>query len=63
MASAFVGELSGTVWLAATVTVSLVAAVPLQWLAYWTSRVRGLDPDGRSHLKDSPRYIVSRKYR
>ncbi len=41
----------------------LVAAVPLQWLAYWASRVRGLDPDRRSHLRDSPRYIVSRKYR
>lgn len=41
----------------------LVTAAPLQWLAYWASRVRGFDPDRRSHLRDSPRYIVSRKYR
>src|SRR3989449_4463446 len=41
----------------------LIAAVPLQWLAYWASRVRGLDPDRRRHFKDTPRYILSRKYR
>lgn len=41
----------------------LPAAVPLQWLAYWLSRARGLDPDRRSHLRGSPRYGVSRRYR
>ncbi|MDR7481919.1 MAG: SIS domain-containing protein [Armatimonadota bacterium] len=41
----------------------LVAAVPLQWLAYWAARARGLDPDRRSHLRGSARYEVSRKYR
>ncbi len=41
----------------------LPAAVPLQWLAYWLSRAKGLDPDQRSHLRGSPRYVVSRKYR
>jgi fructoselysine-6-P-deglycase FrlB-like protein len=41
----------------------LPAAVPLQWLAYWLARAKGLDPDQRSHLRGSPRYIVSRKYR
>jgi fructoselysine-6-P-deglycase FrlB-like protein len=42
---------------------ALPAAVPLQWIAYWLSRAKGLDPDGRRHLRDSPRYVVSRKYR
>jgi glucosamine--fructose-6-phosphate aminotransferase (isomerizing) len=41
----------------------LPAAVPLQWLAYSLSRARGLDPDRRSHLRGSARYVVSRKYR
>ena len=41
----------------------LPAAVPPQWLAYWLSRAKGLDPDQRSHLRGSPRYVVSRKYR
>ncbi len=41
----------------------LVVAVPLQWLAYWLSRARGLDPDTRGHLRGSARYVVSRKYR
>ncbi|MGQ0572508.1 MAG: SIS domain-containing protein [Armatimonadota bacterium] len=41
----------------------LPGAVPLQWLAYWLARVKGLDPDRRSHLRDSARYTVSRKYR
>ncbi len=41
----------------------LSAAVALQWLAYWLSRAKGLDPDQRSHLRGSPRYVVSRKYR
>lgn len=41
----------------------LPGAVPLQWLAYWLSRTKGLNPDRRSHLRDSPRYVVSRKYR
>lgn len=41
----------------------LPAVVPLQWLAYWLSRARGLNPDRRDHLRDSPRYVVSRKYR
>lgn len=41
----------------------LPAAVPLQWLAYWLSRAKGLDPDQRSHLRGSPRYAVSHKYR
>lgn len=42
---------------------ALPAAVVLQWIAYWLSRARGLDPDRRSHLRDSARYHVSRKYR
>lgn len=41
----------------------LPAAVPLQWLAYWLARAKGLDPDRRSHLFGSLRYLVSRKYR
>lgn len=41
----------------------LPAAVPLQWLAYWLSRAKRLDPDQRSHLRGSPRDVVSRKYR
>ncbi|MGH2361586.1 MAG: hypothetical protein ACRDGM_13725, partial [bacterium] len=41
----------------------LPAAVPLQWIAYWLSRAKGLDPDRRSHLRNSARYVVSRKYR
>ncbi|MGH2376058.1 MAG: SIS domain-containing protein [bacterium] len=41
----------------------LAGAVPLQWLAYWLSRARGLNPDLRSHLRASARYVVSRKYR
>lgn len=41
----------------------LPAAVPLQWTAYWLSRARGLDPNLRSHLRESPRYTVSRKHR
>ncbi|MGH2402966.1 MAG: SIS domain-containing protein [bacterium] len=44
-------------------TAPLATAVPLQWLAYWLSRARGLDPDRRSHLHGSARYVVSRKYR
>lgn len=44
-------------------TSPLVAAGPLQWLAYWLSRARGLDPDTRDHLRGSARYVVSRKYR
>ncbi|HET8679503.1 MAG TPA: SIS domain-containing protein [bacterium] len=44
-------------------TSPLVVAVPLQWLAYWLSRARGLDPDTRGHLRGSARYVVSRKYR
>ena len=41
----------------------LPGAVPMQWLAYWLARAKGLDPDRRSHLRDSARYSVSRKYR
>jgi fructoselysine-6-P-deglycase FrlB-like protein len=41
----------------------LPGAVPLQWLAYWLARSRGLDPDRRTHLRGSSRYTVSRKYR
>ena len=41
----------------------LAGAAPLQWLAYWLSRARGLNPDLRSHLRSSARYVVSRKYR
>lgn len=42
---------------------SIPGAVPLQWLAYWLSRARGLDPDRRSHLLNSPRYEISRRNR
>lgn len=41
----------------------LPGAVAVQWIAYWLSRAKGLDPDRRTHLRDSLRYHVSRKYR
>jgi len=41
----------------------LVGAVPLQWMAYWLARAKGLDPDRRTHLLHDPRYAVSRRYR
>lgn len=41
----------------------LVGAVPLQWMAYWLARAKGLDPDRRTHLLQDPRYAVSRRYR
>src|SRR5207245_11502125 len=41
----------------------LIAAVPLQCLAYWASRARVHDADRRSPLKNSMRYIVTRNYR
>lgn len=41
----------------------LPGAVPLQWLAYWLARAKGLDPDRRTHLRGSPRFAVSRRYR
>src|SRR2546428_5729667 len=42
---------------------SLVAAVPLQWLSYSTSRGGGFGPDPRSPLRGSHRSILSRKDR
>jgi glucosamine--fructose-6-phosphate aminotransferase (isomerizing) len=42
---------------------ALPGAVPVQWLAYWLARAKRVDPDRRTHLRDSPRYSVSRKYR
>lgn len=41
----------------------VVHAVPIQWLAYWLSVARGLDPDRRPHLFGTPRYEISRRYR
>jgi glucosamine--fructose-6-phosphate aminotransferase (isomerizing) len=47
----------------ATWCAPLPGAVPLQWLAYWLARAKGLDPDRRTHLREHPRYVVSRRYR
>jgi len=41
----------------------IVGAVPMQWIAYWLARAKGLDPDHRTHLIHDPRYTVSRRYR
>lgn len=41
----------------------LPGAVAMQWYAYWLAQARGLDPNRRTHLRESSRYTVSRKYR